>query len=190
MRLGRELGRVLDDWHFLMFMHVHWYALRDNFGLVKFFSPILISQNPLTYVIQFHHLICLLGTAAQILKQISRAFQWAFTFFSLILLHLAIIKNISMCLWGWSWKPDFGNRHRDTDIIFLHEKKLVSLKEQVWSANRCVLSTFFSTFNMDRRTEQQAYFPTEKQFYISVMFLGFPDKIHKEKPSFLDFENN
>ena len=28
------------------------------------------------------------------------------------------------------------------------------------------------------------------QFYISVMFLGFPDKIHKEKPSFLDFENN
>ena len=28
------------------------------------------------------------------------------------------------------------------------------------------------------------------QFYISVMFLGFPDEIHKEKPSFLDFENN
>ena len=28
------------------------------------------------------------------------------------------------------------------------------------------------------------------QFYISVMFLSFPDKIHEEKPSFLDFENN
>ena len=28
------------------------------------------------------------------------------------------------------------------------------------------------------------------QFYISVIFLGFPDKIHKEKPSFLDVENN
>ena len=28
------------------------------------------------------------------------------------------------------------------------------------------------------------------RFFISVMFLGFPDKIHKEKPSFLDFENN
>ncbi len=28
------------------------------------------------------------------------------------------------------------------------------------------------------------------QFYISVMLLGFPDKIHEEKPSFLDFENN
>ena len=43
---------------------------------------------------------------------------------------------------------------------------------------------------MDRRTDQKAYFPLEMQFYISVMFLGFPDEIHKEKPSFLDFENN
>ena len=43
---------------------------------------------------------------------------------------------------------------------------------------------------MNRRTDQQAYFPTEMQFYISVMFLGFPDKIHEEKPSSLDFENN
>ena len=43
---------------------------------------------------------------------------------------------------------------------------------------------------MDRRTDQKAYFPLEMQFYISVMFLGFSDKIHKEKPSFLDFENN
>ena len=49
---------------------------------------------------------------------------------------------------------------------------------------------FFSTFNMDRRTDQKAYFPIEMQFYISVMFLAFPDEIHKEKPSFLDFENN
>ena len=48
----------------------------------------------------------------------------------------------------------------------------------------------FSTFNMDLWTDQPAYFPKEMQFYISVMFLGFPDKIHKEKPSFLDFENN
>ena len=43
---------------------------------------------------------------------------------------------------------------------------------------------------MDRSTDQQAYFPIEMQFYISVMFLGFPDEIHKEKPPFLDFENN
>ena len=42
----------------------------------------------------------------------------------------------------------------------------------------------FFTFNMDRRTDQQAYFPIEIQFYISAMFLGFPDKIHEEKPSF------
>ena len=48
----------------------------------------------------------------------------------------------------------------------------------------------FSTFNMDRWTDQQAYIPIEMQFYLSVMFLGFPDKIHEEKPSFLDFENN
>ena len=40
---------------------------------------------------------------------------------------------------------------------------------------------FFFTFNMDRRTDQQAYFPIEMQFYISVMFLGFPNKVHEEK---------
>ena len=39
---------------------------------------------------------------------------------------------------------------------------------------------------MDQLTD----LPKEMQFYISVMFLGFPDEIHKEKPSFLDFENN
>ena len=43
---------------------------------------------------------------------------------------------------------------------------------------------------MDRSTDQQAYFPTEMQFYISAMFVGFPDEIHEERPSFLDFENN
>ena len=26
--------------------------------------------------------------------------------------------------------------------------------------------------------------------HIPAMFVGFPDEIHKEKPSFLDFENN
>ena len=48
----------------------------------------------------------------------------------------------------------------------------------------------FFTFDMDRRTDQQAYFPIEMQFYISAMFVGFPDEMHEEKPSFLDFENN
>ena len=43
---------------------------------------------------------------------------------------------------------------------------------------------------MERWTDQQTYLPTEMQFYIFVMFLGFPDEIHEEKPSFLDFENN
>ena len=43
---------------------------------------------------------------------------------------------------------------------------------------------------MDRRTDQQAYFPIEMQFYISAMFVGFPNEIHEERPSFLDFENN
>ena len=43
---------------------------------------------------------------------------------------------------------------------------------------------------MDRQLDQQAYFPIEMQFYISVMFLGFPNEIHEEEPSFLDFENN
>ena len=48
----------------------------------------------------------------------------------------------------------------------------------------------FSTYNMDQWTDQQAYFPIEVHFYISAMFVGVPDEIHKERPSFLDFENN
>ena len=40
---------------------------------------------------------------------------------------------------------------------------------------------FFSTFNMDRRTDQQAYFPIEMQLYIYVMFLVFPDEIQEEQ---------
>ena len=43
---------------------------------------------------------------------------------------------------------------------------------------------------MDRRTDQQAYIPKEMQFYISVMFLGFPDELHEEKLLFLNFETN
>ena len=34
---------------------------------------------------------------------------------------------------------------------------------------------FFLTFNMDRWTDQLAYLPIEMQFYIPVMFLGFPN---------------
>ena len=30
--------------------------------------------------------------------------------------------------------------------------------------------------------------PIEMQFYISVMFLRFPDDEHEEKPSFLEFK--
>ena len=43
---------------------------------------------------------------------------------------------------------------------------------------------------MERRTDQQTYLPIEMQFYISVMFLGLPDNIQEEKPSFFNFENN
>ena len=42
----------------------------------------------------------------------------------------------------------------------------------------------------DRRTIRRTRPHIEMQFYLSVIFLGFPDKIHEEKPSFLDFENN
>ena len=42
---------------------------------------------------------------------------------------------------------------------------------------------------MVRRTDQQVYFPIEMQFYISAMYVGFPDEMHEEKP-FLDFKNN
>ena len=52
--------------------------------------------------------------------------------------------------------------------------------KQVWSTDRCVLSTIFSTFNMDRRADHQADFPVEIKLYISVMFVGFPDEIREE----------
>ena len=42
-----------------------------------------------------------------------------------------------------------------------------------------ILSTWFE----ERRTDQQTCRPVEMQFYTSVMFLGLPDDIHKEKPS-------
>ena len=37
---------------------------------------------------------------------------------------------------------------------------------------------------MDRRTDQQTYIPVEMHFYISGMFLGLPDDIFEENPSF------
>ena len=36
--------------------------------------------------------------------------------------------------------------------------------------------------------DQLTYHPVELQFYISMMFLGLPDDIHEEKPSFLQFK--
>ena len=32
--------------------------------------------------------------------------------------------------------------------------------------------------------DQQTYLPVEMQLYISMMFLGLPDDIHEDKPSF------
>ena len=48
----------------------------------------------------------------------------------------------------------------------------------------------FSTLNMVGRMDQQTYLPIEKQFYISVMFLGLPDSILEEKPSFWQSKKN
>ena len=38
--------------------------------------------------------------------------------------------------------------------------------------------------------DQQTYLNVEMQFYISLMFLGLPDDLHEEKPSFLQFKKN
>ena len=56
-----------------------------------------------------------------------------------------------------------------------------ALRREAISVTICRLidASFFSTFNMDRWTDQQAYIPIENLF---VMFLGFPDKIYEEKP--------
>ena len=48
----------------------------------------------------------------------------------------------------------------------------------------------FSNLNMERRTDQQTYLPKEIQFNIYMMFLGLPDDIQDQKPSFFNFENN
>ena len=58
-------------------------------------------------------------------------------------------------------------------------------KKKVWSTNRCVLLTFF--FNLIHGlTDGPTDLPScVMQFYMSVMFLGLPDKINEEKPSFL-----
>ena len=96
--------------------------------------------------------------------------------------------------WKDWWTDRLTNRssYKDTRRHLVNLLYLLGhlFAQQVWSTNRCVLLTFFSTFYMDRRTDQQAYFPIEMPFYISVMFLGFPNEILEEKPSFLDFENN
>ena len=34
---------------------------------------------------------------------------------------------------------------------------------------------------IERQTDLQTYLSIEMQFYISVMFLGLPDKIHEKK---------
>ena len=60
----------------------------------------------------------------------------------------------------------------------------LEIEKQVWSTNRCVLSTYFFNNFKDRRTDQPNYLPIEMQFYISVMFLGLPDDIQEENPSF------
>ena len=59
-----------------------------------------------------------------------------------------------------------------------------------FGSRKIVDVSFRPSFAMDRWMDQQAYFPIEMQFYVSVMFLSFPDKIHEGKPSCLDFENN
>ena len=52
------------------------------------------------------------------------------------------------------------------------------------------ISCCYTYFLDSKRTDQQTYLPVEMQFYISVMFLGLPDDILEEKPSFLQFKKN
>ena len=85
---------------------------------------------------------------------------------------------------------DSATKSMDNIRRKMQTMKVVRIYKQVWSTIRCVLSTFFSTINMDVWTDQLAYLPIEMQFYISVMFLGLPYVIHDEKPSFLQFKKN
>ena len=65
--------------------------------------------------------------------------------------------------------------------MIFNQRSCSGFEKQVWSTNRCVLSTFFSTWFEDRRTDQLTYLPVVMQFYISLMFLGLLDDIHKKK---------
>ena len=57
--------------------------------------------------------------------------------------------------------------------------------KQVRSTNRCVI---FNLIHGQTDGPSDLDLPVEMQFYISVMFLGLPDDIHEEKPSFLQFK--
>ena len=59
--------------------------------------------------------------------------------------------------------------------------KIISIiLKQVWLTNR----------RIDGRTSRYTFLPVEVQFCVSVMFLGLPDDIHKEKHSFLQSKTN
>ena len=103
------------------------------------------------------------------------------------ILHFCLEMNAALPTWTASVLAARALDFCRSDHI-PNDRQLVT--KHVWSTNRYILLTFFSTFNMDRRTDQKAYFPLEMQFYISVMFLGFPDEMQEEKPSFLDLKNN
>ena len=51
-------------------------------------------------------------------------------------------------------------------------------------------ASFRPFFQLNSWIDQQTYLPEEMQFYISMMFLGLPDDIHEEKPSFLQSKKN
>ncbi len=63
-----------------------------------------------------------------------------------------------------------------------------ALKNKFGQLMRQLMRPFeFRPFFLNVIHNQQTYLPVEMQFYISVIFLGLPDEIFEEKPSFSDF---
>ena len=97
---------------FYLFLHI---------SLFQFFIIIIIIIIIITIII-----IIIISIIILIIIIVIAASSGWFLFSSLSILSSSL---------GWRWKPDFGNRHRDTSIIYFRKKQLTQLKDQGPAAN-------------------------------------------------------
>ena len=84
-------------------------------------------------------------------------------------------------------KKMYGQTERQIDILvagLLQSRGPLNKFGQLIDASFRLIFLTDDYFFIEGRTNRH----TSLQFYISVMFLGLPDDIHEEKPSFLQFK--